>query len=139
MDIVAPLNQFKWFGSARVNLEMNIYKALVQANVGLVDLKKTPIDAFDELGVLTGSLEAAMHHDSDVAIIVTGYDCVTKSLLDVNIHDKNGGRLSEAWESGISTYLGMMIPNLPKAFTGRKGRKRKLMYRHSLSFRSTGW
>ncbi|KAE9571011.1 Baeyer-Villiger monooxygenase [Colletotrichum fructicola] len=116
MDIVAPLKQFEWFGSARVNLEMSYYEALDQANVELVDLKKTPIDAFDEHGILTGPPDAATHHDLDLVIMATGYDCITGSLLDMNIHDKNGGRLNEAWKSGISTYLGMMIPNMPNAF-----------------------
>ncbi|KAF4881794.1 Baeyer-Villiger monooxygenase [Colletotrichum fructicola] len=116
MDIVAPMEQFEWFGSTRVNLEMNYYEALDQPNVQIVDLKKTPIKAFDGQGVLTGRANAATHHELDVVIMATGYDCVTGSLLDMNIHDKNGVRLSEAWKNGISTYLGMMIPNMPNAF-----------------------
>ncbi|KAF5483048.1 Baeyer-Villiger monooxygenase [Colletotrichum siamense] len=98
MDIVPPLKQFKWFGLAYVNLE------------------KTPIDAFDEQGILTGSLEAATHHDLDAVIMAAGYDCVTISLLDMNIHDKNGNPLSDLCKSGIRTYFGDMIPNMPNAF-----------------------
>ncbi|KAL4403224.1 cyclopentanone 1,2-monooxygenase [Colletotrichum abscissum] len=60
--------------------------------------------------------DVATHHDLDVVIMATGYDGVTGSLLDMNIHGKNGVRLKDAWRSGISTYLGMMIPNMPNAF-----------------------
>ncbi|KAI8221303.1 Baeyer-Villiger monooxygenase [Colletotrichum sp. SAR 10_96] len=116
MDIVAPVKQFEWFGSTRVNLEMNYYETLDRADVELVDLKETPIQAFDREGILTGSPDAATHHDLDIVIMATGYDCVTGSLLDMNIHDKNGVRLRDVWQSGISTYLGMMIPNMPNAF-----------------------
>ncbi|KAL4403231.1 cyclopentanone 1,2-monooxygenase [Colletotrichum abscissum] len=60
--------------------------------------------------------DVATHHDLDVVIMATGYDGVTGSLLDMNIHGKNGVRLKDAWRSGISTYLGMMVPNMPNAF-----------------------
>ncbi|KAL4403629.1 cyclopentanone 1,2-monooxygenase [Colletotrichum abscissum] len=60
--------------------------------------------------------DGATHHDLDVVIMATGYDGVTGSLLDMNIHGKNGVRLKDAWRSGISTYLGMMVPNMPNAF-----------------------
>ncbi|KAF6810219.1 cyclopentanone -monooxygenase [Colletotrichum musicola] len=113
MDIVAPLEQF---GSTRVNLEMNYYEKLDRADVKLGDLKETPIQAFDREGIITGPPDAATHHDLDIVIMATGYDCVTGSLLDMNIHDKNGVRLRDAWKSGISTYLGLMIPNMPNAF-----------------------
>ncbi|KAK1658561.1 hypothetical protein BDP55DRAFT_758720 [Colletotrichum godetiae] len=116
MNIVAPLQQFEWFGSTRVNLEKNYYEALDQPNVKAVNLKETPIQSFDRQGILTGSSNDATHHDLDVVIMATGYDGVTGSLLDMKIHDKNGVRLEDAWKSGISTYLGMMIPGMPNAF-----------------------
>ncbi|KAF4772709.1 cyclopentanone -monooxygenase [Colletotrichum scovillei] len=117
MDIVAPLQQFEWFGSTRVNLETNYYEALDQPNVKVVNLKETPIQSFDRHGILAGSSDVATHHDLDVVIMATGYDGVTGSLLDMNIHGKNGVRLKEAWKSGINTHLGMMIAGMPNAFT----------------------
>ncbi|KAG7038417.1 dimethylaniline monooxygenase [Colletotrichum scovillei] len=116
MDIVAPLQQFEWFGSTRVNLETNYYEALDQPNVKVVNLKETPIQSFDRHGILAGSSDVATHHDLDVVIMATGYDGVTGSLLDMNIHGKNGVRLKEAWKSGINTHLGMMIAGMPNAF-----------------------
>ncbi|OLN95749.1 Baeyer-Villiger monooxygenase 2 [Colletotrichum chlorophyti] len=109
MDIVAPLAQFEWLESTRVNPKRNYYKALDQANVKLVNLKETPIQGFN-------SPDVATYHNLDVIIMATGYDCVTDSLLDMNIHDKGGVPLKDAWKSGISTYLGMMIPTMPNAF-----------------------
>ncbi|KAK1492261.1 cyclopentanone 1,2-monooxygenase [Colletotrichum cuscutae] len=54
--------------------------------------------------------DVTTYHDLDVIIIATGYDGVISSLLDINIYGKNS-------RSGISTYLGMMVPNMPNAFT----------------------
>ncbi|KAL0933576.1 cyclopentanone monooxygenase [Colletotrichum truncatum] len=95
-DIVAPLDQFEWVGASRVNLEIDYYEMLDRPNVSC-----------------RGD---AIHHDLDIIIMATGYDSVTGSLLDMNIRNKHGVRLQDAWQHGISTYLGMMAPNMPNAF-----------------------
>ncbi|KZL82372.1 cyclopentanone-monooxygenase, partial [Colletotrichum incanum] len=115
-DIVAPLDQFEWFGATRVNLEMDYYEMLDRPNVKLIDLKKTPIQSFDRQGIVTKTPDAITHHDMDIVIMATGYDSLTGSLLDMNIRDKHGVQLRDAWKNGISTYLGMMVPNMPNAF-----------------------
>ncbi|GKT52027.1 baeyer-Villiger monooxygenase [Colletotrichum spaethianum] len=115
-DIVAPLDQFEWFGATRVNLEMDYYEMLDRPNVKLIDLKKTPIQSFDRQGIVTKTTDAITHHDMDIVIMATGYDSLTGSLLDMNIRDKHGVRLRDAWKNGISTYLGMMVPDMPNAF-----------------------
>ncbi|KAL0929497.1 cyclopentanone monooxygenase [Colletotrichum truncatum] len=115
-DIVAPLDQFEWVGASRVNLEIDYYEMLDRPNVQLVDLKKTPIHSFDRQGIVTKAGDATIHHDLDIIIMATGYDSVTGSLLDMNIRNKHGVRLQDAWQHGISTYLGMMAPNMPNAF-----------------------
>ncbi|KAL0929412.1 cyclopentanone monooxygenase [Colletotrichum truncatum] len=117
MDIVAPLKQSQWFGAKRVNLEMDYYEMLDRPNVKLVDLKKTPLKSFSRNGVVTEGHDSTLdHHELDVMILATGYDSVTGSLLGMNIHDRHGLRLEEKWKDGISTDLGMLVPEMPNAF-----------------------
>ncbi|PHH88124.1 hypothetical protein CDD83_7944 [Cordyceps sp. RAO-2017] len=112
-DIVAPLEQFQWFGTKRPSLEMDYYEMLDRPNVSLVDLKSTPIREFSETGVVTSD---GKEHALDVVVLATGYDSVTGSLYDMNIHDEDGVLLQERWRDGIKTYVGMMAPGFPNAF-----------------------
>ncbi|KAK1658070.1 hypothetical protein BDP55DRAFT_565913 [Colletotrichum godetiae] len=115
-DIVAPLEQFQWFGAKRVNLEMDYYEMLDRPNVKIVDLKKTPITSCFDQGIVTEGRESLQHHQLDVIIAATGYDSVTGGLFEMNIHDKDGVKLQKTWEAGIDTYLGMLVPGMPNAF-----------------------
>ncbi|OBT73773.1 hypothetical protein VF21_07981 [Pseudogymnoascus sp. 05NY08] len=112
-DIVAPLKQFQWIGTKRPSLEVDYYEMLDRPNVSLVDLKSTPIKEFACNGIITRDNNT---HELDIVIVATGYDSVTGSLYDMNIHDKNGVLLQKKWQDGIRTYLGMMVPGLPNAF-----------------------
>ncbi|EXF77927.1 cyclopentanone 1,2-monooxygenase [Colletotrichum fioriniae PJ7] len=52
-DIVAPLEQFQWFGAKRVNLEMDYYDMLDRSNVKIIELKKTLIASCYDQGFVT--------------------------------------------------------------------------------------
>ncbi|GJN85501.1 hypothetical protein PLIIFM63780_009068 [Purpureocillium lilacinum] len=112
-DIMAPLKQFQWICAKRPSLEMDYYEMIDRPNVKLVDLKKTPIREFVANGATT---EDGKLHELDVVVFATGYDSVTGSLYDMNIHDKNGVVLQKKWKDGIKTHLGMMVPDIPNAF-----------------------
>ncbi|KAF9876580.1 hypothetical protein CkaCkLH20_05988 [Colletotrichum karsti] len=114
-DIVAPLKQYQWIGTKRPNLETDYYEMLDRPNVKLVDLKATPIKELTPSGITTFG-ESDELHDLDVIIFATGYDSVTGSLHDMNIHDRKGIKLQDKWKDGIRTYLGMMIEDMPNAF-----------------------
>ncbi|KAM0368098.1 hypothetical protein ACHAPY_011617 [Fusarium culmorum] len=113
--IMAPLEQFQWIGMKRPSLETNYYEMIDRTNVKLVNLKKSPIKKFTGTGIVTGQ-DVEEAHDLDVVIFATGYDNVTGSLYGMNIQDKHGQPIQKKWEDGISTYLGMMIPETPNAF-----------------------
>jgi len=112
-DIMAPLKQFQWICAKRPSLEMDYYEMIDRPNVKLVDLKKTPIREFVANGATT---EDGKLHELDVVVFATGYDSVTGSLYDMNIHDKSGVVLQKKWKDGIKTHLGMMVPDIPNAF-----------------------
>ncbi|PSN67631.1 FAD/NAD(P)-binding domain-containing protein [Corynespora cassiicola Philippines] len=115
-DIMVPLEQFQWIGTKRPNLEMDYYEVIDRPNVKLVSLKSNEIKGFTERSIITGGADGEQSHDLDIVIFATGYDSVTGSLYDMNIHDKNGLTLQEKWKNGLSTWLGMMVPDLPNAF-----------------------
>ncbi|KAI9148421.1 Baeyer-Villiger monooxygenase [Paramyrothecium foliicola] len=115
-DIIAPLKQYQWIGAKRPILEMDYFEMIDRSNVKLVDLKSDPIQEFVHDGIVTRGEESTELHALDIVIVATGYDSVTGSLYDMSIMDKNGTILQEKWKDGISTYLGMMIPDMPNAF-----------------------
>ncbi|KAF4845217.1 Baeyer-Villiger monooxygenase [Colletotrichum siamense] len=112
-DIMAPLEQFQWIGAKRPNLEMDYYEIIDQSNVELVDLKTSPIKEFVRDGVVTSDNH---FHPLDIVVVATGYDSVTGSLYEMNVTDSRGETLQQKWKEGISTYLGMLIPDVPNAF-----------------------
>lgn len=112
-DIMAPLEQNHWIGTKRPSLETDYYEMIDRPNVALVDVKQTPIQSFSENGI---TVENGQCIELDVVVFATGYDSVTGSLYDMNIHDKNGVILQKKWKQGIRTYLGTMIPDMPNAF-----------------------
>ncbi|KIW17952.1 hypothetical protein PV08_05147 [Exophiala spinifera] len=114
-DIVAPLEQPHWFGTKRPSLERDYYEMIDRDNVKLVSLKRNPIDHFTETGIRFGG-EASFDADFDVVILATGYDAITGSLLDAGIVGKDGISLNERWKKGISTHLGLTIPENPNLF-----------------------
>ena len=111
-DVVAPLEQPHWLGTKRASLEQNYYEMIDRPNVTVVDLKQTPIVSVEERGIRTSEELLEL----DVIICATGYDALTGSLKDIGLVDTDGVSLSEKWESGTYTYMGLMIPKMPNLF-----------------------
>lgn len=112
-DVLAPLNQGHWFGTKRPSLEQDYYEMIDRDNVTVVDLKATPIQEFEEHGIRT---EDGKLHEFDVVILATGYDAVTGSLKDIGLVDADGVPLTEKWQNGTYTYLGLTIDRMPNMF-----------------------
>lgn len=110
--IVAPIPQRAYFATKRPSLEQDYYDVINRDNVKVVDIKTAPIKQFEERGIAT----TEELHELDVVILATGYDAVTGSLLEMGLVDKNGVSLREKWKSGVKTYLGLMIPEMPNMF-----------------------
>lgn len=111
-EIAAPIPQKTWFATKRPSLEQDYYDVLDRDNVKLVDLKATPLQEFNEDGIVTSE----KLHRLDIVILATGYDAVTGSLLDMGLQDQNGIPLKEKWSRGVRTHLGLMIPEMPNLF-----------------------
>ena len=115
-DVLVPLEQKVWLGAKRPVIEIDYYETMDRPNVSLVDLKTTPIKEFTEEGTVVTEATADKLHKFDIVIFATGYDSCTGGLLDMNITDKNGKTLRQKWETGIRTFLGLMVPDMPNAF-----------------------
>ncbi|KAL4945772.1 hypothetical protein BDV06DRAFT_229954 [Aspergillus oleicola] len=97
------------FGTKRVPLESGYFEAFNQPNVRLVDVKSDPIEGITEYGVKTGDRE----YELDILIYATGFDAVTGSFSAVDFRGVNGIKLSEKWEDGPQTFLGLWVEDFP--------------------------
>ncbi|MEZ5558094.1 MAG: NAD(P)/FAD-dependent oxidoreductase [Pseudomonadales bacterium] len=100
-------------GCKRQVLDRDYYATFNRDNVTLVDLQEMPIEAITERGVRTGG----MHTELDVLVYATGFDAMTGALLRANIHGRNGLALTDKWQYGPVTYLGLQMSGFPNLFT----------------------
>lgn len=100
------------FGTRRVPLESGYYEVYNQDNVKLVDIREDPIDTICETGVKTVN----NMHDLDILIYATGFDAVTGSFRAVDLQGRNGTQLTDVWNEGIRTFLGLTVKDFPNMF-----------------------
>ncbi len=100
-------------GCKRQVLDRDYYATFNRANVSLVDVRETPIESITETGLRT----SAADHEFDVLIYATGFDAMTGALLKANITGRNGQRLSDKWQDGPVTFLGLALSGFPNLFT----------------------
>lgn len=100
------------FGTRRLPLESNYFEVYNKPNVRLVDYTVDgQIEKITEKGVVLTTGEAI---DLDVLIYATGFDAVTGALLrGIDLRGIDGNTLTEAWEDGVKTYLGLFVKNFP--------------------------
>ncbi|WP_028658535.1 flavin-containing monooxygenase [Nocardioides insulae] len=98
--------------SKRMCVDTGYFEVYNQDNVSLVDLQETPIERFSAKGVVAGGTE----YEVDVIILATGFDAMTGALNAIEF--RNGEQvLSEKWEHGPRTYLGLMSVGFPNLLT----------------------
>lgn len=100
-------------GCKRPVIDTHYYDTFNRDNVSLVDLRKGGIEKITETGIQT---EQGLF-EFDALIYATGFDAMTGALLRMNIKGRDGVALSDVWESGPRTYLGLQINGFPNMFT----------------------
>jgi cation diffusion facilitator CzcD-associated flavoprotein CzcO len=93
--------------------ETGYYEAFNRPNVTLVDVKHDPIDRITERGI---RLETGAEYQLDVIIAATGFDAGSGGLLQIDIRGREGLKLGDAWEDGVSTHLGISTCGFPNMF-----------------------
>jgi cyclohexanone monooxygenase len=99
-------------GTKRICVDTQYFETYNRANVHLVNLRETPLQAITADGVLTAAGEVAV----DAIVFATGFDAMTGALLGMDITGRDGISLAEKWEAGPRTYLGLMTHGFPNLF-----------------------
>lgn len=100
------------FGTRRLPLETNYFEVYNDARVRLVDFTAdSPIQNITPKGVV---LESGEEIELDVLVYATGFDAITGALTrGIDLRGKGGLSLTEAWEDGIKTFLGLFVKDFP--------------------------
>jgi cation diffusion facilitator CzcD-associated flavoprotein CzcO len=101
------------FGTKRSSLEQDYYECLDQDNVDIVNLKANPIQEFTEKGIIG---QDGLEREFDTIVMATGFDAMTGSLTNMNIHGKDGLTFQERWKDGVFTHLGLCSSGCPNLF-----------------------
>jgi len=96
-------------GAKRPPAGTNYYESFNRENVTLVDISNDPIVEATRDGLRTESAE----FDFDVLIFATGFDASTGAFIDIDIRGRDGMSLSEKWENGPLTNLGLSTAGFP--------------------------
>ena len=99
-------------GCKRICLDTHYYETFNRANVHLVDVSTTPIEALTPVGLRAGGID----YELDAIVFATGFDAMTGALLGMDIRGRGGLALADAWAAGPRTYLGLGVPGFPNMF-----------------------
>lgn len=100
-------------GARRIAMDTNYFETFNRSNVDLVNLRDTPLTTFTADGIRCGD----NLHELDAVVFATGFDAVTGPLLNIDIRGVGGVRLTDVWQDGAVTYLGIAVPGFPNMFT----------------------
>jgi len=101
------------FGTKRSSLEQDYYECLDQDNVDIVNLKANPITEFTEKGIIC---QDGVEREFDTVVMATGFDAMTGSLTNMNIHGRDGVTFKDRWKDGVFTHLGLCSSGCPNMF-----------------------
>ena len=99
-------------GTKRICVDTAYYETYNRANVTLVDVRATPIQAIEPGGIRTSDAL----YELDTIIFATGYDAVTGALARIAITGRDGRILKDKWAAGPRTLLGIMTAGFPNLF-----------------------
>jgi cation diffusion facilitator CzcD-associated flavoprotein CzcO len=101
------------YGTKRQPLDTNYYETFNKRNVLLVDAKADgPIEQITPLGIRAGGKE----YEFDIIVLATGFDAMTGALKNLNIQGRGDRSLTQLWEDGPETYLGLTVAGFPNLF-----------------------
>ena len=96
----------------RLCVQSGYYELYNRPNVKLVNLRRNPIQEFTATGARCRQEEIPL----DILICATGFDAMTGSLKGIDIRGRKGVSLSQAWNDGPMTYLGLQVHGFPNMF-----------------------
>lgn len=100
------------FGAKRPPIDTNYFETYNLEHVDLVDLRGDPIQSIVKDGIQTQK----GFYPLDAIVFATGFDAMTRPILNLNLTGRAGQSLSKAWEAGPANYLGLQVPGFPNFF-----------------------
>ncbi len=101
------------FGTKRPPIDTDYFETYNRDDVTLEDIRSNPIDRITGDSVrLADGAEISV----DIIVLATGFDAISGSLLKMGIVGREGKQLTEAWQDGPKTYLGLSVHNFPNMF-----------------------
>ena len=100
-------------GCKRLCVDTGYYETFNLDHVQLVDIGNTPIEQITANGLVVDGHE----YEVDSIVFATGFDAITGSLLKIDLRGRGGRKLTDAWQDGPRTYLGLGIAEFPNLFT----------------------
>ncbi len=101
------------FATKRLCVDTGYFETFNRDNVSLVDVKTVPIEEITPNGLRTGGKE----YEFDCLVFATGFDAMTGALSNIDIRGRDGMVLTQKWEHGPRSYLGLQIAGFPNLFT----------------------
>lgn len=101
------------FGSRRLIVDTDYYETFNRDNVSLVDVRAHPIKRITETGIETND---GQHYELDLIIFALGFNAFTGSLDRANIRNGDGLSITEHWQRGPRTMLGITTSQFPNLF-----------------------
>lgn len=112
-ETAALLTPHNTIACKRPCLDTEYFETFNLDHVRLVDVSTQPISRITQDGVQV----ADRHYPVDVLVLATGFDAMTGALLSMGITGRGGAALTEVWNAGPKTYLGLGVPGFPNLFT----------------------
>jgi len=113
-SVAAMLTNFDHaFATKRPPIDFNYFETFNMENVDAVDIRSDPIKKINKGNV---ELHSGDRLEADVIVFATGFDAMTGALNKIDIIGRNGQALSEYWQNGPKTYLGLVMPDFPNFF-----------------------
>jgi cation diffusion facilitator CzcD-associated flavoprotein CzcO len=100
------------FAAKRPPIDTDYFETYNLAHVDLIDIRENPIDSITEEGIRTTNGLFKL----DAIVFATGFDAMTRPILNLNLRGRNGVALSDAWEAGPINYMGLQVPGFPNFF-----------------------
>ncbi len=99
-------------GTKRLVLDTNYYETYNESHVTLVDVRKRPIERITPKDLRTSESE----YELDAIVFATGFDAMTGALRNLDVRNDGGRSLTEDWQAGPYTMLGIMCAGFPNMF-----------------------
>ncbi len=102
------------FATKRPPIDFSYFETYNLPHVDIIDIRTNPIETISPSGLV---LKQGSKIAADIIVFATGFDAMTGALNKIEITGRDGRRLSEYWQEGPKTYLGLAMPDFPNLFT----------------------